>query len=69
MCRVPIDERIAIKELTSLYAVYCDGHQFEKLAELFTEDCVYDETCSGVARVTDQGQCPGNMLRERRGDA
>lgn len=52
MSTIPIEERIAIQELVNLYPLYCDTHQFEKLFNLFTEECIFDETSVGATRVT-----------------
>lgn len=51
MVTVPIEERLGIEELTRLYAYYCDTRQYEKLAELFTLDCHYDEATVGGTPV------------------
>jgi len=42
-----MDERVAIQELTRLYALYCDTHAYQNVASLFTNDCVYDEAVVG----------------------
>ncbi len=52
MVTVPIEERIAIQELTNLYALYCDTRCYDKVAALFMDECVYDESCLGLERVT-----------------
>jgi hypothetical protein len=51
MVDIPIEDRIAIQELTSLYAIYCDTHQLEKYYALFTEECLFDEVIVGGRRV------------------
>lgn len=49
---VPIEERLAIEELARLYPLFCDTHQFEKLFELFTDECLFDETSVGAPLAT-----------------
>ena len=44
---VPLEERVAIEELAHLYALYCDTRHFEELADLFAEECMYDEASVG----------------------
>jgi hypothetical protein len=44
---LPIEERIAIQELAHLYALYCDTRHFERLADLFAQECLYDEAVVG----------------------
>jgi hypothetical protein len=52
MATVPIEERIAIQDLVGLYPLYCDTHQFDKTADLFMEDCIFDETSVGAPLIT-----------------
>jgi len=52
MPKVPVEERIAIEELTRLYGLFCDTRHFEKLADLFTNECVYDESVVGGTPVS-----------------
>lgn len=52
MLTVPVEERIAIEELTRLYGLYCDTRHFEKLAQLFMSECVYDESVVGGTPVS-----------------
>ena len=49
MATIPVDERFAIQELTYLYAFYCDTRGYEKLAQLFADECLYDEAVVGGA--------------------
>jgi hypothetical protein len=44
---VPIAERIAIQELAQLYVFYCDTRDFARLAGLFAQECLYDESVVG----------------------
>lgn len=48
---IPMDDRAAIQDLAGLYAFFCDTHQFSRVADLFSDDCIYDESCTGVERV------------------
>ncbi len=59
MVTVPIDERFAIQELVHLYAWYCDTRQYERLCDLFTDECVFDESSVGGSRVTTQASLRG----------
>ncbi len=43
-----IEDRLAIRELTSRYAYYVDTFQNDKLMELWTEDAVFDESRVGT---------------------
>src|SRR6185437_7087888 len=52
MLTVPPEERVAIEELTRLYALYCDTRHFERLSQLFTSECVYDESVVGGTPVS-----------------
>ena len=52
MVTIPLEERLALQELVQLYPLYCDTHQFDKTCDLFTEDCVFDETSVGATRAT-----------------
>ena len=63
MVMVPIDERFAIQELVHLYALYCDRHQFERLCDLFTDECVFDESSVGGTPVTSQAALRGIFRR------
>jgi hypothetical protein len=56
MLNMPLEDRLAIMELSSLYAMCCDTHEFSKMAELFTDDCIYDESCVGVERVENKAE-------------
>jgi hypothetical protein len=51
MAIVPIEDRLAIQELVNAYPLYCDTHQFDKTCDLFTEDCIFDETAVGARLV------------------
>ena len=51
MAVVPIEDRLAIQELVHAYPLYCDTHQFDKAADLFTEDGIFDETAVGARMV------------------
>lgn len=51
MTPVPIEERLALQDITYRYCLYCDTRQIEKQAALFTEDGVLDESCVGMAPV------------------
>lgn len=42
---------MAIQELTRVYALYCDTRHFQKVAELFTNECFYDESVVGGTPV------------------
>jgi hypothetical protein len=48
MNSIPTDDRLAIYELAGQYAFRCDTQQFDAIAELFTEDGVWDETVVGL---------------------
>lgn len=56
MPTVPVEERVAIEELTRLYGLFCDTRHFEKLAHLFTNECVYDESVVGGTPVTSRAE-------------
>ena len=43
-----IEDRLAIRDLTSRYAYYVDTFQNEKLMELWAEDAVFDESRVGT---------------------
>ena len=45
---IPTEDRLAIQELGAQYAFRCDTQQFEAIAELFTEDGVWDESVVGL---------------------
>lgn len=51
MPSIPIDERLAIQDLTHLYALYADTKRFDEVVELFADDGVFDETKSGLPEV------------------
>jgi SnoaL-like domain len=45
-----IEDRLAIRDLTSRYAYYVDTFQNEKIMELWTPDAVFDESRVGTGR-------------------
>jgi SnoaL-like domain len=51
MIDIPMEDRLAIMELASFYALCCDTRLFDRLASLFVEDCIYDESCVGLERA------------------
>lgn len=51
MLELPIEDRFAIEELVKLYPLFCDTHQYEKVSELFADECIFDETSVGGHRV------------------
>lgn len=51
MIPIPLEDRLAIMELVNFYAVCCDTRLYDRLAGLFVDDCVYDESCVGLERV------------------
>jgi hypothetical protein len=44
---LPIEERVAIQDLVHLYALYCDTRNFQGVADLFAQECLYDESVVG----------------------
>ena len=60
---IPIDERFAIQELTCLYAFYCDTRCYEKLADLFATECLYDEAVVGGEPVRSRAEVHQLFLR------
>jgi hypothetical protein len=45
-----IEDRLAIRDLTSRYAYYVDTFQNDKIMELWAEDAVFDESRVGTGR-------------------
>ena len=51
MPTIPMEERVAIEDLTYFYALYVDTRQLDLVVELFADDGVFDETRSGLPEV------------------
>lgn len=56
MAKIPVEDRIELKELVDLYCYYADMKQFDKWVLLFTEDCIFDETSIGVELLNGRKQ-------------
>jgi hypothetical protein len=50
-----LDDRLAIRDLTSRYAYYVDTFQNDKLMDLWAEDAVFDESRMGTGRHVGAG--------------
>jgi hypothetical protein len=51
-----IEDRLAIRDLTSRYAYYVDTFQSDKLMELWAEDAVFDESRVGTGLHVGAGE-------------
>ena len=47
---VPVEDRLKIQEVGARYAFRCDTEKYDSIAELFTDDGVWDETVLGLPR-------------------
>lgn len=56
MIEMPVEERLAIQELTHKYSMFCDTFQLEKLMDLFTDDAVFDESPFGASVCTGKAE-------------
>jgi hypothetical protein len=64
-----IEDRLAIRDLTSRYAYYVDTFQSDKLMELWAEDAVFDESRVGTGLHVGAhggGTIPQELVRDRR---
>lgn len=48
MVDMPIEDRIAVQELVHLYGFYADTKEWHAVVDLFTDDCIVDETVIGL---------------------
>jgi ketosteroid isomerase-like protein len=50
MMKIPPEDRLDIQQLLAQYAFHCDTKDYEQVAELFTDDGIWDETVIGMPR-------------------
>jgi hypothetical protein len=48
MTSLSIEDRQQITDVCYAYSFYCDSKQYLKCPELFTDDCIWDESCLGL---------------------